>query len=97
MATCEKCGDTFKPFWRFADVQDKVCEKCLYLESGDKEVRVWTATIKIIVGFLIIIITPSPGSLFLHVIGFFLVISGIMKLIEDAVMHGGISLRSSLR
>jgi hypothetical protein len=95
MATCEKCGDAFKPFWRFTDVQDKVCEKCLYGESGDKQRRVWTAMIKIIVGFFIIIITPSPGSLFIQVIAFFLVISGIIKLIEDVVMHGGISLHSS--
>ena len=97
MATCEKCGDAFKPFWRLTEIQDKVCEKCLYAESGDKERRVWTALIKIIIGFLIIIITPPSRSLFLQVIGFFLVISGIIKLIEDAVMHGGISLRPSSR
>ena len=97
MPTCEKCGDEFKPHWRFTDVQEKVCEKCLYVESEEKEHRVWTALIKILVGFLVIIINPQSRSVFVEVIGFLLVILGTAKLIEDAVMHGRFSLHSSSR
>ncbi|MFH0813135.1 MAG: hypothetical protein V2A69_09925 [Pseudomonadota bacterium] len=95
MSACEKCGEDFKPYWRFTDVQEKRCEKCTYQESGEKENRVWNALIKIVIGFLIIIINPQSRSLFLEVIGFLLVIFGTIKLIEDALMHKGIYLESS--
>ncbi|HPD61005.1 MAG TPA: hypothetical protein PKV48_04500 [Thermodesulfobacteriota bacterium] len=87
MATCEKCGEEFKPYWRLAELQDKRCEKCEYLEEEKKNKRIWTALLKIMVGFVLIIFTSSLSAGPLKVLGFFLVVLGLIKLIEDAIMH----------
>jgi uncharacterized paraquat-inducible protein A len=87
MTTCEKCGEEFKPYWRLAEVQDKRCEKCEYLENERKDKRIWTALLKAAVGFLLIIFTPSSSTWPLKVLGFFLIALGLIKLIEDALMH----------
>ena len=90
MATCEKCGEEFKPYWRLADIQDKRCEYCEYVADKDKEKRIWNALIKIVIGFLIVIINPETVSIPLEAIGFLLVLFGTVKLIEDELMHKGI-------
>jgi len=87
MTTCEKCGEEFKPYWRLAEVQDKRCEKCEYLEEERKNKRIWTALLKAAVGFLLILFTPSSSTWPLKVLGFFLIALGLIKLIEDALMH----------
>jgi len=87
MTTCERCGEEFKPYWRLAEVQDKRCEKCEYLEEERKNKRIWTALLKAAVGFLLILFTPSSSTWPLKVLGFFLIALGLIKLIEDALMH----------
>ena len=87
MPTCEKCGEEFKPYWRLAEIQNKRCEKCEYLENERKDQRIWTALIKTAVGFLLIIFTPLSSIWPFKVLGFFLIILGLIKLIEDALMH----------
>jgi hypothetical protein len=86
MLKCERCGEEFKPYWQLTEIQDKKCEKCFYLENEKKELRLWTALIKIGIGFLLLIITPQSNVPF-TVFGFLLIILGLVKLIEDAFMH----------
>ena len=86
MAICEKCGEEFKPYWRLAEIQDKKCEKCEYVEDEGKNKRIWTALLKVVVGFLIIIINQTK-SFPLEVVGILLIIFGLIKLFEDAIMH----------
>ncbi|RLA92816.1 MAG: hypothetical protein DRG25_05655 [Deltaproteobacteria bacterium] len=95
MPICEKCGEEFKPYWNFTDIQNKKCEKCAYLESEEKERRIWNALIKIMIGFLIVIINPESTCVPLEVIGFILILFGTIKLIEDAIMHKGVYLETS--
>jgi hypothetical protein len=95
MATCEKCGENFKPYWRLTDVQDKKCEKCEYVGDKQKEKRIWNALIQIVIGFIIIIMNPEALSLPLELIGFVLVLFGTVKMIEDAMMHRGIRFEGS--
>ena len=87
MTTCEKCGEEFKLYWRLAEVQDKRCEKCEYLEKERKDKRIWTALLKAVVGFLLILFTPSSSTWPLKILGFFLIALGLIKLIEDDLMH----------
>jgi len=87
MALCEKCGEAFKPYWRLAEVEDKRCEKCDYLANEGKDKRIWTALIKIVLGFLLIIFLPQSPPAPFHIVGFLLVTFGVIKLIEDAIMH----------
>lgn len=87
MAMCEKCGEEFKPYWRLADLQNKRCEKCEYLEKEGKNKRIWTALLKAAVGFLLIAFTPSSSTGPLKILGFFLIVLALIKLIEDALMH----------
>jgi hypothetical protein len=87
MAMCEKCGEEFKPYWRLADLQNKTCEKCAYLEEEKKNKRIWNALIKTTAGFLLIIFTPPSSAWPLKILGFSLIILGLIKLIEDAMMH----------
>jgi uncharacterized membrane protein HdeD (DUF308 family) len=87
MATCEKCGEEFKPYWRLAELQNKRCEKCEYLKEKRKNKRIWTALLKVAVGFLLIIFTPASSTWPLRILGFFLIVLGLIKLIEDALMH----------
>jgi hypothetical protein len=68
MTTCEKCGEEFKPYWRLAEVQDKRCEKCEYLEKERKDKRIWTALLKAAVGFLLTLLPSSTWPL--KVLGF---------------------------
>jgi hypothetical protein len=96
MATCEKCGEEFKPYWRLAELQNKRCEKCEYLEEEKKNKRIWTALLKAAVGFLLIVFTPSSSTWPLKGLGFFLVVLALIKLIEDALMHNR-SKKGSLR
>ena len=84
---CEKCGEEFKPYWRLADLQNKRCEKCEYLEKEGKNKRIWTALLKAAVGFLLIAFTPSSSTGPLKILGFFLIVLALIKLIEDALMH----------
>jgi uncharacterized paraquat-inducible protein A len=87
MAMCKKCGEEFKPYWRLAEIQDTKCEKCAYLEEEKKNKRVWNALIKAVIGFLLIFFSSSFSAWPLKILGFFLVILGLIKLIEDALMH----------
>jgi len=87
MATCEKCGEEFKPYWRLAELQNKRCEKCEYLEENRKNKRIWTALLKAAIGFLLILSAPSSSMWPLKALGFFLIVLGLIKLIEDALMH----------
>ena len=91
MATCEKCGEEFKPYWRLAELQDKRCEKCEYLEEERENNRIWTALLKAVVGFLLVIFTPVSSAWPLKILGYFLIMVGLIKLIEDALMHRGSS------
>lgn len=85
MATCEKCGITFKPYWRFMDVEEETCEHCAQVEDDKKGQRLLTAFIKVILGIVLIAWNVLlVDSFFLQLAGFVVLIFGLLKLVEIA-------------
>ena len=82
MATCEKCGTPFKPYWQFMDVEESTCEQCAYQEDAKRGQRQVTAFVKLALGIIVIILSIVFDSFFLKLAGFTVLLFALLKLLE---------------
>jgi hypothetical protein len=93
MATCEKCGVTFKPYWQFMDVEDNTCEECVQQEDEKKGQRLCTAFIKLVLGIVFITLSVVFDAFWLKLAGFIVLLFALLKLLEITTLGQGSSLQ----
>jgi hypothetical protein len=87
MATCEKCGASFKPYWQFMDVEEHTCENCAHQADKKKGQRLVLAFTKVVLGIIAIAVSVLLlDSFFLQLAGFVVLIFGLLKLVEVAII-----------
>ena len=91
MATCEKCGVTFKPYWQFMDVEETACEQCAYQEDEKKGQRLRTAYIKLALGIVFIVLSIVFDAFSLKLVGFIVLLFALLKLLEITTLSQGSS------
>jgi len=97
MATCEKCGASFKPYWRFTDVEESICEHCVHQQDEKRKQRLVTAFVTLAIGLIAVIAGAAAASFFLKLAGFILLLFGLLKLIEFTVIGGSAAPQQSYR
>lgn len=91
MATCEKCGIPFKPYWQFMDVEENTCEQCAYQEDETKGQRLCTAFVKLVLGIVFIILSVVFDAFSLKLAGFIVLLFALLKLLEITTLGQGSS------
>ena len=95
MATCEKCGAPFKPYWQFMDVEESTCEQCVIQEDEKKSQRLYTAFVKLALGIVFVLLGVVFDAFLLKLAGFIVLLFALLKLLEITTLGQGLPPQSS--